>query len=214
MTCPPAYEEVAGRRSTLERDVARSGATSLPRYRPEEVEAFEALVERYGRQIYNIAYRMAGNDADAKDLTQEAFIRVFRAFRRIDPEGSLESWLYRIVSNLFIDMLRRRPKVRIESLDAPVVTPKGGEVQRDVPDERTNPEAEVLEAQLDSDVQRALMVLSVDLRAVVVLSDIEGYSYEEIGETLRIPVGTVKSRLHRARKTLADRLRHLNPRRT
>ncbi|MBI2200824.1 MAG: sigma-70 family RNA polymerase sigma factor, partial [Armatimonadetes bacterium] len=91
---------------------------------------------------------------------------------------------------------------------------KGGEVQRDVPDERADPEAEVLEAQLDSDVQRALMVLSVDLRAVVVLSDIEGYSYEEIGEMLRIPVGTVKSRLHRARKTLADRLRHLNPRRT
>lgn len=200
--------------SSLERSVARLRATSLPRYRPEEVEAFEALVERYGRQIYNIAYRMAGNDADAKDLTQEAFIRVFRAFRRIDPAGSLESWLYRIVSNLYIDMLRRRPKVRIESLDAPIVTSKGGEVQRDVPDERTDPEAEVLEAQLDSDVQRALMVLSVDLRAVVVLSDIEGYSYEEIAEMLRIPVGTVKSRLHRARKTLADRLRHLNPRRT
>ncbi len=192
--------------------MARSGATSLPQYRREELEAFEALVERYGRQIYNIAYRMAGNDADAKDLTQEAFIRVFRAFRRIDPQASLESWLYRIVSNLHIDMLRRRPKVRIESLDAPVVTPKGGEIHREVPDARADPEAEVLDAQLDSDVQRALLGLSPDLRAVVVLSDIEGYSYEEIGEMLRIPVGTVKSRLHRARRTLQDRLHHLDPR--
>lgn len=192
--------------------MARSGATSLPQYRREELEAFEALVERYGRQIYNIAYRMAGNDADAKDLTQEAFIRVFRAFRRIDPQASLERWLYRIVSNLYIDMLRRRPKVRIESLDAPVITPKGGEISRDVPDARADPEAEVLDAQLDSDVQRALLGLSPDLRAVVALSDIEGYSYEEIGEMLRIPVGTVKSRLHRARRTLQDRLHHLDPR--
>ena len=192
--------------------MARSGATSLPQYRREELDAFEALIERYGRQIYNIAYRMAGNDADAKDLTQEAFIRVFRAFRRIDPQASLERWLYRIVSNLYIDMLRRRPKVRIESLDAPVVTQKGGEIQRDVPDARADPEAAVLDAQLDSDVQRALLGLSPDLRAVVVLSDMEGYSYEEIGEMLRIPVGTVKSRLHRARRTLQDRLQHLDPR--
>lgn len=200
--------------SDVEQTVARSGATPLPQYRREELEAFESLIQRYGRQIYNIAYRMAGNDADAKDITQEAFIRVFRAFRRIDPEASLESWLYRIVSNLYIDMLRRRPKVRIESLDAPVLTPKGGEVQREVPDERADPAREVLESQLDAGVQRALLALSPDLRAVVVLSDIEGYSYEEIGAVLRVPVGTVKSRLHRARKTLQERLQHFRQRRS
>jgi RNA polymerase sigma-70 factor (ECF subfamily) len=191
--------------------VARSGATSFPSYRREELEAFEVLIQRYGRRIYNIAYRMAGNDADAKDLTQEAFIRIFRAFRRINPDASLESWLYRIVSNLYIDMLRRRPKVRIESLDAPVMTAKGGEIQREVPDERADPAVEVLNTQLDAGVQRALLALSPDLRAVVVLSDIEGYSYEEIGMILRVPVGTVKSRLHRARRTLQERLQHLRP---
>jgi RNA polymerase sigma-70 factor (ECF subfamily) len=196
---------------TLERDVARSGATSFPSYRREELEAFEVLIQRYGRRIYNIAYRMAGNDADAKDLTQEAFIRIFRAFRRINPDASLESWLYRIVSNLYIDMLRRRPKVRIESLDAPVMTAKGGEIQREVPDERADPAVEVINTQLDAGVQRALLALSPDLRAVVVLSDIEGYSYEEIGMILRVPVGTVKSRLHRARRTLQERLQHLRP---
>lgn len=179
---------------------------------PHEIEAFEGLLERYGRRIYQIAYRMAGNEADAKDLTQEAFIRVYRAFSRIDPQAKLESWLYRIVTNLYIDMLRRRPKARIESLDAPLVTAKGDEVTREVPDESADPEETVLNAQLDADIQRALAALSVDLRMVVVLSDIEGRSYEEISETLRIPVGTVKSRLHRARRMLQSRLAHLMPR--
>lgn len=180
-----------------------------PRYEPEEVAAFEALVVRYGQRIYNIAYRLAGNEADAKDLTQEAFIRVFRALRRIDPTAGLEGWLHRVVTNLYIDLLRRRPKVRVESLDAPVYTAKGDEVAREVAAEGANPETAVLEASLDVDVQAALVALAPELRAVVVLSDVEGYSYEEIGQMLRIPVGTVKSRLHRARRALADRLRHL-----
>lgn len=178
-------------------------------YSQEELSAFEALVTRYASHVYHIAYRMAGNDADAKDLTQEAFVRVLRALRSIDPGANLDSWLYRIVTNLFIDLLRRRPKVRLESLDAPQATLKGGEVVREVADERANPEADVVEAQMDAEVQRALMALHPDLRAVVVLSDIEGYAYEEIAVMLRIPVGTVKSRLHRARRTLQAALRHL-----
>ena len=182
------------------------------RYQPDEIEAFEALVERYGRRIYALAYRMAGNDADAKDLTQEALIRVYRALRRIDPAANLESWLYRIVTNLYIDLLRRRPKARIESLDAPLVTVKGDEVSREVPDPGPHPEEVVVDTQLDADIQRALLALSPDLRVVVVLSDVEGRSYEEIAEMVRIPVGTVKSRLHRARRVLQARLAHLMPR--
>ena len=189
--------------------MAGSRTTSLPQYHPEDVEAFEVLVARYGRRVYNVAYRMAGNDADAKDLTQEAFVRVLRAWRRIDPAANLDSWLYRIVTNLYIDMVRRRPKVRVESLDAPLTTFKGSEVVREIADERADPQASVLNANLDADVQAALLALGPELRAVVVLSDIEGYSYEEIGELLQIPVGTVKSRLHRGRKTLQERLRYL-----
>ncbi len=185
--------------------------TTPPEYNQDDIAAFEALVARYGRQVHNMAYRMAGNDADAKDLAQEAFIRVFRALRSIDPAANLDSWLYRIVTNLFIDMLRRRPKVRVESLDAPVATAKGGEVAREVADDRANPEADVLDRQMDAEVQETLMALHLDLRAVVVLSDIEGYSYEEIAEMLRIPVGTVKSRLHRARKALQVALAHMMP---
>lgn len=181
-----------------------------PRYGPIDAAAFEALVARYSRHVYTIAYRMAGNDADAKDLVQEAFVRVYRAMNRIDPAANLEGWLYRIVTNLFIDMLRRRPKARIESLDVPVTTPKGGEVPREIADATADPSA-LVDQQLESDVQQALMALDPDLRAVVVLSDIEGQAYEEIAGALRIPIGTVKSRLHRARKALAARLRHLAP---
>lgn len=184
------------------------------RYQPHEIEAFEALVERYGRRIYGLAYRMAGNDADAKDLTQEAFIRVFRALRRIEPGANLESWLYRIVTNLYIDMLRRRPKARLDSLDAPLLTAKGDTVGREIEAPGPDPEEIVVNAALDADVQRALLALSPDLRMVVVLSDIEGRSYEEIAEMVRIPVGTVKSRLHRARRMLQSRLTHLMPRRS
>lgn len=183
--------------------------TPHPRYGPEELATFEALVSRHGQRIYSIAYRLAGNEADAKDLTQEAFIRVFRALRRIDPAAGLESWLHRIVTNLYIDLLRRRPKVRVESLDMPVPTARGGEVVREVAAAVPSPETVVLEASLDIDVQAALLALTPELRAVVVLSDVEGYSYEEIGAMLSVPVGTVKSRLHRARRSLQERLRHL-----
>jgi len=184
-----------------------------PRYNRDEIAAFEALVGRYGQRVYTMAYRMAGNDADAKDLAQEAFLRVFRAWRSIDPSAHLDSWLSRIVTNLFIDMLRRRPRVRMESLDAPVTARSGGEIVREIGDDRAGPEADVVDQQMEAEVQQALVALHPDLRAVVVLSDIEGYAYEEIAETLGIPVGTVKSRLHRARKTLQARLSHLAPHR-
>jgi RNA polymerase sigma-70 factor (ECF subfamily) len=193
--------------------VARSHSTPLPELTQDELAAFDDLVERHGRHVYNIAYRLSGRDADAKDLAQEAFIRVFRAFRRIDPDAHLESWLYRIVQNLYIDSLRRRPKARIESLDVPVTTAKGDELAREVTDPLPGPEATVLDAQLDADVQRALMGLGPDLRMVVVLSDVEGYAYEEIGAMLKIPVGTVKSRLHRARRTLQRQLSDVMARR-
>jgi RNA polymerase sigma-70 factor (ECF subfamily) len=184
-----------------------------PELTRDELATYQALIERYGRHVYNIAYRLTGRDADAKDLAQEAFIRVFRAFRRIDPEARLESWLHRIVTNLYIDSLRRKPKARIESLDVPVTTTKGGEVPREIADPASGPEAMVMDAQLDAGIQRALLDLSPELRMVVVLSDVDGYPYEEIGLMLDIPVGTVKSRLHRARKTLQGRLAGMMARR-
>ncbi|MDR7416526.1 MAG: sigma-70 family RNA polymerase sigma factor [Armatimonadota bacterium] len=172
----------------------------------EEALHFEAIVHRYGRHVYNIAYRLSGNEADAKDLTQEAFLRVYRALPRVEPGVPLEGWLYRIVLNLFIDHLRKRGRMRTESLDVPVTTPRGDEVERAVPDESSNPEEQVVSPVMDAEIQNALGALAPDLRAVVVLVDIQGFSYEEVASILRVPIGTVKSRLHRARRFLRDRL--------
>jgi RNA polymerase sigma-70 factor (ECF subfamily) len=186
--------------------MAGSSAVRAEQYTREELAQYEAIVQRYARHVYNIAYRMAGNEADARDLVQEAFLRVYRALRRVEPDAPLERWLYRIVSNLHIDLLRKRPRMRVESLDAPVETARG-EVSREIADLESSPEAILDREQLDAAIQRALGTLPQELRLVVVLSDIEGLAYEEIATMLRIPLGTVKSRLHRARQTLQQRLR-------
>ncbi len=186
--------------------MSRSSAVRADQYTREELAHYEAIVQRYARHVYNIAYRMAGNEADARDLVQEAFLRVYRALRRVEPDAPLERWLYRIVSNLHIDLLRKRPRTRVESLDAPVETARG-EVSREIADLESSPEAILDREQLDAAIQRALGTLPQELRLVVVLSDIEGLAYEEIATMLRIPLGTVKSRLHRARQALQQRLR-------
>jgi RNA polymerase sigma-70 factor, ECF subfamily len=185
--------------------MARPNALPTSSYTPEELARYEAIVHRYARHVYNIAYRMTGNDADARDLSQEAFLRVYRALRRVEPDAPLENWLYRIVSNLYIDLLRRRPRARVESLDAPVDTSRG-ELVRELPDVGSSPEAILERTQFDVAIQRALSQLSEELRMVVVLSDVEGFAYEEIATILRVPLGTVKSRLHRARQILQQRL--------
>jgi len=174
-------------------------------YSADEVARFEALVARYAKHVYAVAYRVSGNEADAKDLSQEAFVRVWKALRRIEPDTALEGWLYRIVTNLYIDLLRRRPKTRVQSLDEPISTGEG-EMARERPDPTADVERAVLDKMVDRRVQEALLDLREDLRMVVVLADVEGYPYEEIAEMMGVPIGTIKSRLHRARRALRDRL--------
>jgi RNA polymerase sigma-70 factor (ECF subfamily) len=183
--------------------VTASRRAERPVFSADDRAQFERLVARYSRHVYSIAYRMTGNEADARDLSQEAFIRVWRAWRRIDPEAQLEGWLYRIVSNLHIDLLRRRRGQRVHSLDEPLTT-SSGELVRERPDPAADLERTVLDAQVDRRIQEALLGLSADLRMVVVLADVEGYAYEEIAKMLNVPIGTVKSRLHRARRALRD----------
>jgi RNA polymerase sigma-70 factor (ECF subfamily) len=170
---------------------------------------FDNLVQRYHKQAYNIAYRLTGNHADAEDLTQEAFLRAFRFFDHYRRDLPFENWLFRIMSNLFVDDLRRRPKARIHSLDTPVGNGDlSGEANAylEIPDSRDNPERVVLHEELDEQIQKALAALPPDFRMTVILADIEGMSYEEISETMRCSLGTVRSRLHRGRKMLRGRL--------
>jgi len=174
--------------------------------RKEERQAFDELVHRHHKQAYNIAYRMTGNHTDAEDLTQEAFIRAFRFFGQYRRELPFENWLYRIMSNVFVDMLRRRPKAHLRSLDQPVQT-EDGEAMMEIADTAPTPEESVLSHELDARIQSALMTMPEEFRLAVVYADIEGLSYEEIADAMRCSIGTVRSRLHRGRKILRERLK-------
>ena len=168
---------------------------------------FDGLVTRYHKQAYNIAYRMTGNHADAEDLTQEAFVRAFRFFGNYRRDWPFDNWLYKIMSNLFVDDLRRKPKARMQSLDQPLeMGGRGDEIYLEVPDSKSNPERMVMVHELEDHVQKALNALPKDFRMTVILADIEGRSYEEISASMNCSLGTVRSRLHRGRKLLRQKI--------
>ncbi|MBC7806300.1 MAG: sigma-70 family RNA polymerase sigma factor [Akkermansiaceae bacterium] len=188
-------------------DIKSLGASAVEALSKPKRE-FDTLVRRYHKQAYNIAYRLTGNHTDAEDLTQEAFVRAFRFFDNYRRDLPFENWLYRIMSNLFVDDLRRKPKARIQSLDAPVGNDPSSESNAflEIPDNRAEPERVVLHEELDERIQKALASLPADFRMTVILADIEGMSYEEISETMKCSLGTVRSRLHRGRKLLRNKL--------
>ena len=178
---------------------------------------FDALVERFHRQAYNIAYRMTGNHADADDLTQESFLRAYRFFDRYNRDMPFENWLYRIMSRVYIDEIRKKPKFRAQSLDQPISVGSFGEgdVLLEIPDSASNPEVMLLSDQLDDYLQQALASLPQEFRIAVVLADVEGLSYEEIADAMQCSLGTVRSRLHRGRKMLRQKAlltQHSDPR--
>jgi RNA polymerase sigma-70 factor (ECF subfamily) len=155
-----------------------------------EVPTWEEVARTHGRFLYNVAYRLTGNDDDAYDLVQEALLRVRKGLETYQP-GSMEGWLSRIVTNVFLDEVRRKRRRPVE------VFPEDPE--RLLPaapgaDERTDG--------LSHDVQAALYRLPEDFRTAVVLCDVVGLSYEEIAEAISVPVGTVRSRIHRGRRLL------------
>jgi len=158
--------------------------------------SWDELVRQHADRVYRLAYRLSGNQQDAEDLTQETFIRVFRSVQNYQP-GTFEGWLHRITTNLFLDMVRRRTRIRMEALP---------EDYDRVPAEDPNPEQIFHDSRLGPDLQAALDSLPPEFRAAVVLCDIEGLSYEEIGATLGVKLGTVRSRIHRGRQALREHL--------
>lgn len=150
------------------------------------------LVAEHADSVYRLAFRLSGNQHDAEDLTQETFMRVFRNLKSYRP-GTFEGWLHRITTNLFLDMVRHRSKVRMEELP---------EDYERVPGTSLTPEQVYTASNLDPALQRSLDELSPDFRVAVVLCDVVGMSYEEIAETLGVKMGTVRSRIHRGRLQL------------
>ncbi|WP_432502400.1 RNA polymerase sigma factor SigE [Kineococcus arenarius] len=164
---------------------------------------WEEVVRDHSGRVYRLAYRLTGNRHDAEDLTQEVFVRVFRSLSSYQP-GTFEGWLHRITTNLFLDQVRRKQRIRFDAL--------AEDAGEKLPSTDVSPERAFEHRNLDDDVQAALDSLPPDFRAVVVLCDIEGLSYEEIAATLGVKLGTVRSRIHRGRAQLRTALAHRAPR--
>lgn len=165
-----------------------------------DANAFETLVLEYEKNVYNIALRMTGNSEDAADMTQEAFIKAYNSLQSFRGDSKFSVWLYRIVSNVCLDFLRsrnRRPTVSLSVEDD-----DGEDAQLDVADESQSPEL-LLDRKLTREsVRRGLDSLPPDYRQILLLREIQGLSYDEIAQALGLEVGTVKSRIFRARKRL------------
>jgi RNA polymerase sigma factor, sigma-70 family len=165
-----------------------------------DVNAFERLVTEYEKGVYAITLRMTGNAEDAADMTQETFIKAYNSLQSFRGDSKFSVWLYRIASNVCLDFLRSRNRKQTVSLS--VEDDEGEESQLEIADESQSPEL-LLERGLTRDaVRRGLQALPSDYRQILLLREIQGLSYEEIADTLEIEVGTVKSRIFRARKRL------------
>jgi len=187
---------------------ASRASETVVRSSPPEL-TWEGIVRDHSARVYRLALHLTGNPYDAEDLTQDVFVRVFNSLANYQP-GTFEGWLHRITTNLFLDRVRRRKRIRFDWMgdeDTAVATSDSF----DRHERSGQPEDAFDMGNLDDDIIEALAALSPEYRVAVVLSDIEGLSYEEIAATLGIKMGTVRSRLSRARARLREALAHRAP---
>jgi len=189
---PGSRDEVETRSMTAQTITPEVAPVDLNEITGWTPPSWDEVVREHADRVYRLAYRLTGNPHDAEDLTQETFIRVFRSLASYKP-GTFEGWLHRITTNLFLDMARRRSRLRMEGLPEDTDRLAGDD---------PSPEQVWSETHLDPDLQAALDELPPEFRAAVVLCDVEGLSYEEIGATLGVKLGTVRSRIHRGRQAL------------
>lgn len=181
----------------------------IRRCKARDGEAFNQVVVRYQERILNVLYRMTGDYQTALDLCQETFVRAYRAIESFEERSALSTWLYRIAANLCLSHRRYRRRRPETSLDAGRSSDGEGLAPIDVPDSTMEPGAALDVQEKRQKVRAMIEELEPDFRSVVVLRDLEGLSYEEVAEVLGCPVGTIRSRLHRARLELKEKLRHV-----
>ncbi len=168
--------------------------------------AWEELVQRHHRRIYNICYRFAGSGDDAQDLTQEVFIKIFRTLGSFDTErGAFMTWVTTVTRNLLVDHFRKTKQDRMtDSLDgAPSEHEDAMPLSEQIRDQSLTPDARAQSVEVGETVHHALQKLSPDLREAVILRDLQDMDYKEIAAVLKVPEGTVKSRINRGRAELA-----------
>ncbi len=174
-----------------------------------DVQAFGVLVEKYQKKMLNVAFRMIGDYQEACEVTQEAFLSAYRAIKKFRGEAAFSTWMTGIVLNQArsrLKQMKNRSRHEIVSLDDPVET-QGGPVRRELPGGDCSAAEEAERKEIARMVQDCINALAPEFREVVVLREIQGYSYEEIRDILNLPDGTVKSRLFRAREILKETLK-------
>ena len=166
-----------------------------------DAAAFNRLMEQHERRMYAVALRMCGNREDAQDCLQEAMLRVYRAIGGFKGQSSFSTWVYRITMNTCLDELRRKKNRQSASLDNLL------EMGWSPTDDSNAPEKQAMRSELRRNLNRAIQELPEEMRAAVVLRDIQGFSYDEIARMLEINVGTIKSRISRGREKLREKLK-------
>ncbi len=169
-------------------------------------EAMEFLVKKHQRSVSSLLYQLAPDWSDTSDLSQEVFIRVYRGIHSLRNPKTFRSWLNQIVINLFYDELRRRPRrLPTVSIDAPIESDSGeSDLVREIPDPSLKPDEISLAQELDTVIKKAMSQLPEQFRTAIVLRELQGLSYEEIAESIGCELGTVKSRIARARGRLQE----------
>lgn len=168
-----------------------------------DIEAFEVILKIYEKKIYNFAYRMLGDKEDAMDTTQEVFMKAYKSINTFNGNSSFSTWLFKIAKNVCIDYLRKNDKARIYSLDKTIKI-DGEEIKKETPDTSNLPEEIVKKRELQRIVHQAIARLPEKYKAVIILRDLQNFSYKEIAEILNCSIGTVKSRISRGRKELKN----------
>lgn len=177
----------------------------IRRAQRQDADAFEQLLLAHQKSVYNLCFRMLGNEQDALDLSQETFLRVWKSIGQYQFDAAFSTWLYRITTNLCIDFLRRKKRRQEQPL---VLTDdEGAQQELSVPDPQPLPEEQLLQKDRRQAVAQAMQTLPPDYRAILELRVVRQLSYEQIGDILSLPAGTVKSRLSRARMALKNLLK-------